>query len=100
MAIRIKSFSFSIFGIGTTLEITKGDKDVARKVIRFLEDRRVLFGERGRHPGDAAYCLESVRQMRAYLGEQLTADGTGKALTQALQEMLRACRRFIDEAGP
>ena len=38
--------------------------------------------------------------MRTYLGEQLTAEGTGKMLTQALQEMRRACRRFIDEAGP
>jgi hypothetical protein len=100
MAIRIKTFSFSMFGAGTTWEMTKGDKDIARRVIRFLEDRRVLFGERGRHPGDAEYCLESVRQMRTYLGEQLIAEGTGKVLTQALQEMQRACRRFIDEAGP
>jgi hypothetical protein len=53
MAIRIKSFSFSMFGAGTNWEITKGDKDIARRVIRFLEDRRVLFDERGRHPGDA-----------------------------------------------
>jgi biotin-(acetyl-CoA carboxylase) ligase len=33
-----------------------GDKNVARRVINFLEDRRLLFGER--HGGDEMHCVQ------------------------------------------
>jgi hypothetical protein len=97
--IKLKTFQFSIFGASATWEVTKHNKDIARKIIRFLEDRRLLFGPRGQHPNDPYYCLESARQIRGYLGEQLQTDDPGKALTQAIQEMRRACRKFISQAG-
>jgi hypothetical protein len=98
--IRLKAFTFSLFGASATWEMTEENKNVARKIIRFLEDRRLLFGPRGQNPHDPVYCLESARQIRTYLGEQFQAGEPGKGLTQAVQEMRRACRRFIDQAGP
>jgi Family of unknown function (DUF6650) len=98
--IKLKSLTFSIFGASATWEVTKENKAMAQKIIHFLEDRRLLFGPRGYNPYDPVYCLESARQIRAYLGEQLQAGNPGQRLTQAIQEMRRACRRFIDKAGP
>lgn len=98
--IKLKSLTFSIFGASATWEVTKENKATARKIINFLEDRRLLFGPRGEHPNDPEYCLESAKQIREYLGEQLQVGNPGQRLTQAIQEMRRACRRFIDRAGP
>jgi len=98
--IKLKSFQFSIFGASATWEVTKHNKDIARRIIRFLEDRRLLFSPRGGYPNDPYYCLESARQIRGYLGEQLQTGDPGEALTQAIQEMRRACRTFISRAGP
>jgi hypothetical protein len=98
--IKLKTVTFSLFGVNATWEMTKQNKEIARKIIRCLEDRRLLFGPRGRHPNDPAYCLESAMQIRTYLGEQFRVGEPGIRLTQAIQEMRRACRRFIDQAGP
>ena len=98
--IKLKSLTLSIFGASATWEVTKENKGIAQKIIHFLEDRRLLFGPRGDNPYDPVYCLESARQIRAYLGEQLQAGNPGQRLAQAIQEMRRACRRFIDKAGP
>lgn len=82
------------------MEVTEQNKDIARRIIRFLEDRRLLFGPRGENPNDPTYCLESAQQIRGYLGELLQTRAPGKELTQVIQEMRRACRRFIERAGP
>jgi hypothetical protein len=98
--IKLKAVTISLFGASATWEMTKQNKEIARKIIRCLEDRRLLFGPRGQHPHDPAYCLESAKQIRTYLGEQFQVGEPGKGMTQAIQEMRRACRRFIDQAGP
>jgi hypothetical protein len=98
--IKLKNFTLSLFGASVTWEMTKPNKEIAQKVIRCLEDRRLLFGPRGEHPNDPVYCLKSAQQLRDYLGEQFQTGEPGKRLAQAIQEMRRACRRFIDRAGP
>lgn len=98
--IKLKAFTFSLFGASVTWEMTKRNKEIAQGIIRYLEDRRLLFGPRGQHPNDPIYCLKSAQGLRTYLGEQFETGEPGKALTQAIQEMRRACRNFIDRAGP
>jgi hypothetical protein len=97
--IRLKSLSFSIFGVSSEWEVSKQNKQVARYIIRSLEDRRLLFGPRGENPNDSMYCLASAKEIRSSLGDQLQGGNPGKALTQAIQEMRRAARRFMDKGG-
>lgn len=49
----------SVLGTGATLTWAKtpGDEAVARAVVTFLEDRRVLFGDR--HMEDELHCVRS-----------------------------------------
>jgi hypothetical protein len=100
MVIKPKSLSFSIFGASTAWELGKTNKDIARRTIRFLEDRRLLFGARGQHANDTLYCVHSTIEIRKFLNDQLQNENPGKVLRQALQEMRAACRRFLDHAGP
>jgi len=81
--IKLKTLGFSIFGVSATWEMTGQNKEIARKIIVFLEDRKLLFGERGKHPYDEEYCRLSAQQIREFLGEQLQDGKPGKVLTQA-----------------
>lgn len=77
---------------------TAGDKDIARAVVVFLEDRRVLFVDR--HMEDEQHCMQSALQIRSFLTEQITKAKPGKDLEEALRRMRSACRRFLEAAGP
>lgn len=88
----------SAFGFGADWEKTEGDRDVARQVVTFLEDRRVLFGDR--HLEDEIYCVRSALETRAKLTELITAAKPGKNLEAALRQMRAHFRRFVELAGP
>ena len=60
---------FSTPFVGVQWTKTARDKDIARAVVVFLEDRRVLFADR--HVEDEQHCVESVLQIRAFLTEQI-----------------------------
>jgi hypothetical protein len=94
-----KELSLSIFGLGAKWEFGKANKDIARRTIRFLEDRRLLFGPRGQHPNDPRDCVRSAEAIRQFLSEQLQQHDPGIKLARALQEMRAACRRFLDIAA-
>lgn len=74
------------------------DKFTANAVIAFLEDRRVLFGDR--HLEDQRHCLASVFEIRAFLTLRLTTDDIGSDLARMLKALRATCREFIDAAGP
>jgi hypothetical protein len=93
-----KELSFSIFGLAAKWELGKTNKTIARRIIHFLEDRRLLFGERGRHPRDPERCVQSTQEIREFLNQQLQTYDPGPKLQRAIQEMRAACRRFIDAA--
>ncbi|WP_125805257.1 DUF6650 family protein [Actinoplanes sp. ATCC 53533] len=86
-------------GWGASWETIEGDKEVARKVITFLEDRRLLFGTRHWGQEDGFSCVRSALTIRSMLSEQLSRASPGKTLEQHLRAMRAACRRFVDEAG-
>jgi hypothetical protein len=89
---------FSTPFVGVQWTKTARDKDIARAVVVFLEDRRVLFAHR--HVEDEQHCVESVLQIRTFLTEQIMQAKPGKDLKLALRHMRSACRRFLEAAGP
>lgn len=83
---------------GIQWQKTTGDREVARTVVTFLEDRRLLFGDR--HVEDEGHCVASALEIRAFLTEQITSSKPGRELEGCLRSMRGACRRFIDAGGP
>ncbi len=69
----------------------------ARRVIAFLEDRRVLY-----EPGELeqpSHCVRSVIEIRHYLSDELGRLGSGAEIAASLRAMRAACRKFLDRVG-
>jgi Family of unknown function (DUF6650) len=96
MVIRLTGISLPWLGI--SFEIKPGDADVALRVLGFLEDRRVLFGDR--HDEDLQQCLVSAQEIRRYLSQEINATKKDSNLREILRAMRAAARRFVDSAGP
>jgi hypothetical protein len=91
IANRITGFSTPVFGV--QWNPPRLDREVARRVIVFLEDRRVLY-----EPMQAEmpeYCVESVLEIRAFLTEVLGDGGVATELSGNLRAMRAACRKFM-----
>lgn len=86
------------FGFSLNWEKVPGDEQVAHRVITFLEDRRLLFGER--LGGDELHCVRSAIEIRYFLTEELTKAKPGHSLADSLHAMRTATRAFVDAAGP
>ena len=86
------------FGFSLNWEKVPGDEDVARRVITFLEDRRLLFGER--HAEDEMHCVHSAIEIRHFLTDELAKAKPGRSLAESLRAMRTAMRAFVDAAGP
>jgi hypothetical protein len=93
IASRVTGFSTPIFGVSWTPP--QLDRDVAERVILFLDDRRVLFV-----PFEAEmpeHCVQSVFDIRRFLTDVLGQGGLGEDLIGGLRSMRTACRRFITQ---
>jgi hypothetical protein len=95
---RVTGLSCPIFGV--QWNPTEAECAAARRVVRLLEDRRVLYG-----PFDMEtprYCTESVIQIREMLTKELAVLPEGSELLATLKALRAACRKFMDEAdaGP
>jgi hypothetical protein len=65
----------------------------ARRLITFLEDRRVLYD-----PCEIevpAHCVDSVIQIREFLTHELSRAGLATDFTASLRAMRAACRKFL-----
>ena len=69
------------------------DRDVARRVIVFLEDRRVLYDPYEVETPEL--CVKSVLEIRAFLTEVLGQGGIAAQLADSLRAMREACRTFL-----
>lgn len=96
MGIRVSGLSVPAFGL--QWQTTPGDKDAARRVLCFLEDRRLLFGTR--HVEDEIHCIRSAIEIRRFLTQQLDSAKPGNDLSNSIRTMRAACRKFVDAAGP
>jgi hypothetical protein len=95
IAKRITGFSTPIFGVSWNPDNT--ERDIARKVISYLEDRRVLYA-----PFDMEYtphCIQSVLQMREFLTSEIGAAPENTVLLSSLRAMRAACRKFQNQTG-
>jgi hypothetical protein len=86
------------FGFSINWEKEPGDEDVARRVVTFLENRRLLFGER--HCEDELECVHSAIEIRNRLTDELAQAKPGKSLDGSIRAMRVAFREFVEAAGP
>jgi hypothetical protein len=89
---RLTGISTPVFGVSWSppdIEVTK-----ARRVIRFLEDRRVLYNPSEMETPD--YCVQSVLEIRRFLTQELNSLDEDSELSQGLRAMQAACRKFLD----
>lgn len=92
---RLNGVSTPIGGVSWTPP--QSDVAVARRVLVFLEDRRVLYIPY--EAEDPRHCVMSVLEIRAFLTQQLAAGGIGDDLSGPLRAMRAACRKFLGETG-
>lgn len=92
IASRLTGFSTPVFGV--SWEPAQSDVEAVRRVLAFLEDRRVLYA-----PDDAevpSHCVESVPRIREYLTDELGRGGVPAEVADSLRAMRAACRKFLD----
>jgi len=80
--------------LGAQWALRPADAEVARRVIRFLEDRRVLYNDYAWEEPD--HCLQSVLEVRRFLTAEITTLKDGSDLLGPLRVMRAACRKFLD----
>jgi uncharacterized protein DUF6650 len=89
---RLTGFSIPVFGVSwnpPAAEVT-----VARKVIAFLEDRRVLYNPYDME--DSGHCISSVIEIRQFLTGEFGNLTDQDGLAANLRAMRAACRKFLD----
>src|SRR6202035_1193993 len=90
---RLTGFSLPLFGI--SWQPDESDVKIARRIINFLEDRRVLYSPYELEmPG---HCVSSILEMRRMLTDEIGKLSSKKELYQDLQLLRAACRKFLDE---
>jgi hypothetical protein len=89
---RITGFSIPIFGI--QWNPPEAECAAAKRVLTFLEDRRVLY-----IPSEMEvphYCVESIIRIREFLTDELGKLHSNNELAQNLRAMRSACRKFLN----
>jgi hypothetical protein len=82
---------------GLSWEVSELEISVARRVITFLEDRRVLYApDQLELPN---HCVQSVLDIRHFLSNELGKLDTGSELAANLRAMRAGCRKFLDRVG-
>jgi len=94
---RLTGISVPIFGVSWTPP--QAEVTVARRVLSFLEDRRVLYALRELEVPEA--CIGSVLEIGRYLTSEIQGLGDGsKELAASLRAMRAACRKFSIPVPP
>jgi hypothetical protein len=88
---RLTGLSIPIFGV--QWNPPEAECAAARRVLAFLEDRRVLFS-----PSEMEaphHCVESVLRIRESLTSEIGKIDSERELAQSLRAMRAACRKFL-----
>jgi hypothetical protein len=91
IASRLTGLSVPVFGI--QWNPPEAECVAARRVLAFLEDRRVLYV-----PSEMEvphHCVESVLRIREFLSNELGKLDAKQELAQSLRAMRLACRKFL-----
>ena len=82
---------------GVSWQSSDLEVSAARRVIAFLEDRRVLYAPEEMEV--ATHCVDSVLEIRRFLsGELGKLDGKSE-FAASLRAVRGACRKFLDRVG-
>jgi hypothetical protein len=92
---RITGFSVPIFGI--SWNPPEPEIATARRVLTYLEDRRVLYNPH--HIEVEHECIHSVLEIRQVLTEAIGHLPESK-LAEHLKAIRAACRNFLDDTNP
>jgi len=76
-------------------EVPESPIVIAKRVITFLEDRRILYVPYIME--DADFCVASAERMRQFFTEQLSPLSVPDELKNTMREMRSACRKFMQE---
>jgi hypothetical protein len=93
---RITGFSVPVFGV--SWNPPEPEVAVARRVLAFLEDRRVLYNPY--HLEVAEQCVDSVVEIRGFLTGIIGQLGSDSTLAEHLRGIRAACRAFLDDTSP
>lgn len=93
IASRITGFSTPVFGV--SWNPPEAEIAVARRVLAFLEDRRVLFNPYDLEVADQ--CVHSVLEIRRFLTTEIGRLPSGSTLADHLRGIRAAGRRFLDD---
>ena len=88
---RLTGISSPIFGVSWKPQ--EAERSVARRIIAFLEDRRVLYS-----PSEMEvpyYCVQSVLDIRGFLTAEIATLDEKADITASLRAMRAACRKFL-----
>ena len=83
--------------VGVSWQPSDLEVSAARRVIAFLEDRRVLYAPDELEVPD--HCVRSVLEIRHFLSAELGKLETGSELAGSLRAMRAACRKFLERVG-
>lgn len=93
IASRITGFSVPVFGV--SWNPPEPEIAVARRVLAFLEDRRVLFNPY--HLEVADQCVQSVVMIRTFLTTEISGLAADSELGEHLRGIRAACRKFLND---
>jgi hypothetical protein len=80
---------------GIQFEPKDDDREIARRVVNDLSDRRMLWRDFTMEVEE--HCVESAIQLRRQLGERLNTRGISPELAKRIQLIQRLLPSFIDE---
>ncbi len=83
--------------IGASWQPTELEVTAARRILAFLEDRRVLYAPDELEVRE--HCVRSVMDIRRFLTAEIGKLGSGPELRASLRAMRTACRKFLDCVG-
>jgi len=89
---RLTGISCPVFGVSWTPPAS--EREAAKRVVAFLEDRRVLY-----NPSELEvpeHCVQSVIEIRHHLTSELQPLDTQDEMAKHLRSMRAACRKFLD----
>ncbi len=84
--------------VGAQWERHDDDREIARRVLNLLADRRLLWKDFSREIEE--HCVQSANRVREELGKHLDHPDIGAELAERLLEMQRTFREFVDQVGP
>ena len=87
-----------VSGVSRDWEQIPGDAEVAREVVEFFKDQRMLFGKASLW--DELECVAVAIKSRTFLTEELAKARVGSSLAHRMRAMRAALRTFMDAAGP